>query len=396
MDFSLKIRELAARLDIDKDHVFSEEATKLSMVNPLLQILGYDIANPKEIIPEYTAGFNIIKSEKVDYAIAFNGEPKILIESKNVNSFLQHKDAIQLYKYFGATKASINIAILTNGIQYQFFSDLDNIHKMDDKPFFIVDIIPSIKDFEIEWLRRFHKLQFDSEKILLEAREFRCVGELKNYFQDQLNKPVDAFVKFIIKQVPSFGSIPKNKFSFIVQNALKQFVDETIIEPTTPPLKPPEWNGRVVVKPTSNDLCYKFWDQLLEYAKTKTDLHAKIKPTKYEWLGRGSHGLWFNYVVRPHQSRAELWIDKGKNAEIENKGIFDKLAAAKAEIEQIFGGPLEGRRMDENRACCIRKQITLGGYRDEEQNWPKIHEAMVGAMIRLEAAFSPHIQYLRK
>ena len=96
-----------------------------------------------------------------------------------------------------------------------------------------------------------------------------------------------------------------------------------------------------------------------------------------------------------HQSRAELWIDKGKNAEAENMEIFDRLVAAKDEIEQIFGGPLEWRRMDEKRACCVRKQITLGGYRDE-QNWRKVHEAMVDAMIRLYAALSPHIQYLKK
>jgi hypothetical protein len=380
MDFAVQIRELAARLDADKAHVFSEEATKFSMVMPLLKKLGYNISNPKEIIPEYTAGFDIKKGEKVDFAIAFNGEPKILIEIKNVNSVLQHKDAIQLYKYFGATKVNINIAILTNGIQYQFFSDIDNKNKMDDKPFFIVDIIPSIKDYEIEWLYRFHKLQFDSEKILLEAREFMCIGELKKYFQDQLKDPADAFVKFIKNQVPYFKCIPKNKFSFIVQKAFNQFVDETIIGPPTP------------VPSSKHDLCKRFWDQLLEYAKLKTDLHAKIKSSKYEWLGRKIYGLWFNYVVGQHQSRAELWIDKGKNAETENKEIFDKLVAAKEEIEQIFGGPLEWRRMDGKKACCIRKQITLGGYRDDEQAWHKIHEAMVDAMIRLHAALSPHLQ----
>ena len=96
MDFADQIKALAVRLDADKNHVFNEEATKHAMVMPLLQILGYNIFNPKEIIPEYTAGFDIKKGEKVDYAIAFNGEPKILIESKTVNSTLQRKDAIQL------------------------------------------------------------------------------------------------------------------------------------------------------------------------------------------------------------------------------------------------------------------------------------------------------------
>jgi hypothetical protein len=142
----------------------------------------------------------------------------------------------------------------------------------------------------------------------------------------------------------------------------------------------------------ADKLRYRFWNQLLDHAKSKTDLHAEIKPTKYDWIGRRVNGLWFNYVVGQHQSRAELWIDKGKNAEAENIGIFNKLAAAKGEIEQTFGEPLEWERMDGKRACRIRKQINLGGYRDDEQAWHKIHEAMVDAMIRLHAALNPHLQ----
>jgi hypothetical protein len=99
--------------------------------------------------------------------------------------------------------------------------------------------------------------------------------------------------------------------------------------------------------------------------------------------------------VGQHLSRAELWIDKGKDSEAENNEIFDRLVANKAEIEQTFGGPLEWERLDGKRACRIRKQITLGGYLDEK-NWPKIHEEMADAMNRLYAALSPHIQYLRK
>jgi hypothetical protein len=142
-----------------------------------------------------------------------------------------------------------------------------------------------------------------------------------------------------------------------------------------------------------DDLRYQFWTQLLALAQEKTDLHAKIKPTKYDWLGRRIYGLWFNYSVGQHLGRAELWIDKGKGAEAENKEIFDKLVANKAEIEHNYGGPLEWERLDGKRACRIRKQIDLGGYLDE-QTWPKLHEAMVDAMIHLHKALSPHIQYL--
>ena len=79
----------------------------------------------------------------------------------------------------------------------------------------------------------------------------------------------------------------------------------------------------------------------------------------------------------------ELYIDRGKETEAENENIFDRLASIKSEIERDFGGPLEFDRMEGKRACRLRKRITAGGYLDE-QEWPKVHEAMVNNMIQLE------------
>jgi hypothetical protein len=111
-------------------------------------------------------------------------------------------------------------------------------------------------------------------------------------------------------------------------------------------------------------------------------------------MGAGTSGLGYYYTIFQHQSRVELYIDKGKRDV--NKEIFDRLLASKEEIERSFEEPLEWERIDEKRACRIKKDLTLGGYRDDEQTWPKVHEAMVDAMIRLHKALSPHIQYLRK
>jgi hypothetical protein len=122
-DFADQIRELAARLNANKEHIFTEEATKQSLVMPFLQVLGYNVFDPTEVIPEFTADIGIKKGEKVDYVIALDKEPMILIEVKTVRSILQPISANQLLRYFGVTKAAF--AILTNGIQYQFFSDLE-------------------------------------------------------------------------------------------------------------------------------------------------------------------------------------------------------------------------------------------------------------------------------
>ncbi|MCK4334699.1 DUF4268 domain-containing protein [candidate division WOR-3 bacterium] len=138
-----------------------------------------------------------------------------------------------------------------------------------------------------------------------------------------------------------------------------------------------------------------FWMELLDGAKKKTKLHANISPSRQNWIGTstGIRGLGFlNYVIRRHDAQVELWIDRGKDSE--NKAIFDKLAASKDAIEKNFGAPLKWQRLEGKRGCRIKKQITLGGYRDKDK-WPKIQDAMIDAMIRLAKVLKPHIVKLK-
>lgn len=110
-----------------------------------------------------------------------------------------------------------------------------------------------------------------------------------------------------------------------------------------------------------------FWSLLLERAKERTKLHANISPGQYSWIGTsaGRRGLGFNYAVRQHEASVELYIDRGKDTDEENKTIFDTLVASKDDIEATFGEPLEWQRLESKRACRIRKEIELGGYRDK-------------------------------
>lgn len=143
------------------------------------------------------------------------------------------------------------------------------------------------------------------------------------------------------------------------------------------------------------DLRKVYWKALLDYAKTKTKLHAGLTPGRYHWLGTGAgkSGISYNYVVWEHESAAELYIDRGKDSQEENKAIYDKLYAKKDEIEAKTGFALEWQRLDGKRACRVRKSFELGGIKDEGQ-WNTVIEHTVGAMIKLEAAFKGHIQHI--
>ena len=143
-------------------------------------------------------------------------------------------------------------------------------------------------------------------------------------------------------------------------------------------------------------LRYRFWTQLLDLAKKKTQLHANISPSQSSYLmtGAGRSGLRFDYVVQQHTSEIELYIDRGKDADSENEEIFDRLEQSKVEIEEAFGEPLEWQRLESKRACRINKRFSLGGYRDDEEKWQEIQGAMIDGMIQLEKALRPHIDRL--
>ncbi|NRY63840.1 type I restriction endonuclease [Clostridium beijerinckii] len=161
MDFSDKLKQFSARAEMIKTTLQTEEATKTSLVMPFFSLLGYDVFNPMEFIPEFTADFGIKKGEKVDYAIINEGKPIILVECKGGNDSLTKHDA-QLFRYFTVTDSKF--AILTNGLVYKFFTDLDEANKMDDTPFLEINIL-DMSDLQVQELKKFTKDNFDIDTI---------------------------------------------------------------------------------------------------------------------------------------------------------------------------------------------------------------------------------------
>ena len=122
MEFDEKIKDFIKRIKNLKQVITNEEATKTSLIMPFFSLLGYDVFNPNEFIPEYIADVGIKKGEKVDYAITIDNQVIILIEAKSVNENLKKHDS-QLFRYFGTTTSKL--AILTNGFEYKFYTDLE-------------------------------------------------------------------------------------------------------------------------------------------------------------------------------------------------------------------------------------------------------------------------------
>ena len=226
MDFIDELKQFSKRVESVKDSIQTEEATKTSIIMPFFAMLGYDVFNPNEFCPEYTADVGIKKGEKVDYAILKDGSPIILIEAKWIGEKLQKHDS-QLFRYFGTSKAKF--AILTNGQIYKFFTDLEEANKMDEKPFLTIDVL-DIKDPQISELKKFCKSNFDIDAIFDIASELKYVNAFKNLFLEQLQSPTDDFVKLFLNDIYS-GVKTQNvidKFRPILKKSLNQCITETM------------------------------------------------------------------------------------------------------------------------------------------------------------------------
>ena len=230
MDFIDQLRKLAARVEKLKDTVQTEEATKTSMIMPFIQILGYNVFDPDEVTPEFTADVGTKKGEKVDYAILNNGNPDILFECKKIGSDLSSAEASQLFRYFSTTSA--RIGVLTNGSHYRFYSDLDNINKMDDKPFLEFNML-DFKDADAKELRRFTKPDFNIANILATANELKYSKFVREKLLDLLANPSEEFVRMVSVDALSnrrFTQQVREQFTEITKRVFDQIISEKINE----------------------------------------------------------------------------------------------------------------------------------------------------------------------
>lgn len=228
MDFKDQIKQLGERVLKMKDKILTEEATKNAFIMPFIQTLGYDVFNPLEVVPEFVADLGIKKGEKVDYAILKDDNPIILIECKHWSSDLNPHNS-QLFRYFHTTHAKFGI--LTNGIIYRFYTDLEESNKMDEKPFFEFKI-DDIKETQVEKLKEFHKSYFNLESIINTASELKFMSELRNLIIKEISEPSDDFTRFFTKTVyPSIVTAKVlEQFRGLVKRTFNQYINDSINE----------------------------------------------------------------------------------------------------------------------------------------------------------------------
>ena len=143
-----------------------------------------------------------------------------------------------------------------------------------------------------------------------------------------------------------------------------------------------------------HDLRRAWWSRLIARPDAGPHRHNTPGEALYIGVNTGWRGLSWNYVITQHDCGAELYIDRGKGSEEENKAIFDRLLEKREEVERLYGGALSWERLEVRRACRVRARVSRGGYRAAEDEWDAIQSDQVDAMTRLRGALEPHVKAL--
>ncbi|MCS5478322.1 type I restriction enzyme HsdR N-terminal domain-containing protein [Corynebacterium sp. YIM 101645] len=224
MSIDQTIQNLAARIRELKPIIETEEATKTAFVIPFINdVLGYDVTDPREVIPEYIADIGKKKGEKVDFAIKSGTDFRFLIECKKIGEPLHLDHATQLIRYFNVTDT--DFAILTNGEVYEFYAQLDEMNRMDERPFMTLDLA-NVDNRVFPHLEMCTKQQFDSDTINASAEELKYVAEIKKVLASQFREPDAEWVKTIASRVTTrrLTANVMETFTHLVSTAGSQFL----------------------------------------------------------------------------------------------------------------------------------------------------------------------------
>jgi predicted type IV restriction endonuclease len=228
MAFEDALAGIATKVRDYADSLTTEEATKTAIVMPFVsRVLGYDVFNPQEVVPEFIADVGIKKGEKIDFAVMRDGQVQMLIEAKKIGEPLTLEHASQLVRYFHVSNA--RISVLTNGRVWHFFTDLDRPNVMDAKPFLQLDLL-DIDPYVLPELKKLTKDTFDLESVLLAAEELKYVSGLKRAIGDQFDSPSEELVRLLTSKVyeGSFTQKVRELFTRLTTKALAQFISDSV------------------------------------------------------------------------------------------------------------------------------------------------------------------------
>ena len=230
MKFFKIVTEFAEKAKTLKPHIQSEEATKTALIMPFFQqVLGWDVFNPQEFAPEYKANFKSNGNDRVDFAILLDDKPVILIEAKYIGESLESHIG-QLSGYYAPTEAKF--AVLTNGLQYRFYSDIMKKNIMDTVPFLDIDLL-ALDVRAVAELEHFSKCLFNIDTVAVRAFELLYENIMYARLSKEIESPSDEFVRLLLDS----SDLSFEQLKSIAKSAIQRYMSDNAVEIATTPLE---------------------------------------------------------------------------------------------------------------------------------------------------------------
>lgn len=222
-----KLKTLVEKVKSLSNNITNEEQTKMSCILPLFQILGYDVFNPLEFNSECNADVGIKQGEKVDYTVLLDHKPIMIIEAKKLNTNLENNFS-QLFRYFSVIKHA-KIAILTNGIEYRFYSDIEDANRLDEKPFFTFNLL-DYSDNDVKVLDMFCKAQFNEQRILEYATKMYYKTKIDTLVKDTFANPDAEFISYFVSKIYSGNKTQRiiDDFTPVIKQAINDYLNDNV------------------------------------------------------------------------------------------------------------------------------------------------------------------------
>ena len=281
------LQALSEKLAPFAEQELNEQTTKYALIVPMVKMLGYDPGNPLEVVFEYGASFGVKKDARVDIAVLRDGEPIILIECKPLQAKLGIDKVSQLFAYFAACQEA-RIGILTNGREYQLFSDLDNKGAMDSEPFLTFDMLNFDKRI-LPVLQKLSKNSWDLSSVIASASRLKHLAIIKAQIEKDAMEPDDDVVKHYAKAcykgnmmqsvIESFRPLVVQAFKDYINDRLRPFI---VPFPEPKPEPAPEPSPEPTPEPEPAPAIVTHDSEMYAYVAVKTLLSGTVEPSRVQ------------------------------------------------------------------------------------------------------------------
>jgi hypothetical protein len=216
----------------------NEESTKLYLVLPLIGLLGYDYTDPYEVYPEHTATADADHSHKVDFAILREGRPVIAIECRKAGADLADARG-HLRAYYNASPTT-KLAVLTNGMLFEFFVDASDPNRMDEEPFLTVDLENVARNGAsaevLQALTLLTKANFDPPMVAELAHVELVKRRLRTALAEEAKMPSEDFCRLFLQKA-GLKSVRKDAIERHYALIVKAAFEEAVLLPVVQRLR---------------------------------------------------------------------------------------------------------------------------------------------------------------